>query len=228
MLVASSATPVVDDAVEAVGEGAGGDASVPPEGAEPVGTPGPPVLPPVAPSGSDKERSTGGETALSTKTPGDGCSSGSRSSEEGDSGAEVAVGVGAGPTVAAAAGPELGMSTEVGEEGRRAAARRTVHAEDSALLEDISFVEQDLENPGKLQVCYHSNMTSVICCDGTSKFLVFCVWVNYLRRRGAAGLFNFLLLCLNLSKDPDWTRFFAWLSWQRTHTGCYKLHVFSC
>lgn len=60
--------------------------------------------------------------------------------------------------VASPAGPELGMSTAVGEEGRRAAARQTLHGADSALLEDISFVQRDLENPGKLQVCV------CVCC----------------------------------------------------------------
>lgn len=44
------------------------------------------------------------------------------------------------------------MSTAVGEGGARAAARRARHAEDSELLEDISFVERDLETPCKLQV----------------------------------------------------------------------------
>lgn len=48
--------------------------------------------------------------------------------------------------------PELGRSTSVGEGEGRAAARRVGHAQDSELLEDISFVERDLENPGKLQV----------------------------------------------------------------------------
>lgn len=48
--------------------------------------------------------------------------------------------------------PELGMSTTVGEGGNRAAARQIRHAEDSALLDDIGFVERELEKPGKLQV----------------------------------------------------------------------------
>ncbi|CAM9709844.1 unnamed protein product, partial [Ectocarpus sp. 13 AM-2016] len=69
-------------------------------------------------------------------------------SDGGGRGTEAATAARAGAT---GAGPELGMSTAVGEEGRRAAARQTVHAEDSALLEDISFVQRDLENPGKLQ-----------------------------------------------------------------------------
>ncbi|CAB1114425.1 unnamed protein product [Ectocarpus sp. CCAP 1310/34] len=68
-----------------------------------------------------------------------------------DAGHETAPAATAAGAGAIGAGPELGMSTAVGEEGRRAAARRTVHAEDSALLEDISFVQRDLENPGKLQ-----------------------------------------------------------------------------
>lgn len=49
--------------------------------------------------------------------------------------------------------PELGMSTAIGEGETRAAARRVQHAEDSELLEDIGFVEAELQNPGKLQVC---------------------------------------------------------------------------
>lgn len=54
--------------------------------------------------------------------------------------------------VVALSGPELGMTTTVGQGQEKAAARRTRHAEDGELLEDISFVESDLENPGKLQV----------------------------------------------------------------------------
>lgn len=49
--------------------------------------------------------------------------------------------------------PELGMSTAIGEGETRAAARKVQHAEDSELLEDIGFVEAELQNPGKLQVC---------------------------------------------------------------------------
>ena len=47
---------------------------------------------------------------------------------------------------------EVGMSTAVGEGDNRAAARRVEHAEDSELLEDIGFVEHELETPGKLEV----------------------------------------------------------------------------
>lgn len=48
--------------------------------------------------------------------------------------------------------PEVGMSTAVGEGDNKAAARKVEHAEDSELLEDIGFVERELENPGKLEV----------------------------------------------------------------------------
>lgn len=48
--------------------------------------------------------------------------------------------------------PEVGMSTAVGEGDSRAAARRVEHADDSELLDDIGFVERELENPGKLEV----------------------------------------------------------------------------
>ncbi|CBJ32334.1 conserved unknown protein [Ectocarpus siliculosus] len=113
VLVASSATPV--------GEDAGHETA-------PVAPP-PPPAPPVP---------AGETTSAETPSGGDG--------EGGSTEAATAAGAGA-----IGAGPELGMSTAVGEEGRRAAARRTVHAEDSALLEDISFVQRDLENPGKLQ-----------------------------------------------------------------------------
>lgn len=48
--------------------------------------------------------------------------------------------------------PELGMSTAIGEGEDRAAARQIQHADDSELLDDIDFVERELENPGKLEV----------------------------------------------------------------------------
>lgn len=44
------------------------------------------------------------------------------------------------------------MSAAVGEEGRTAAARQAVQGEGSGLLEDTSFLQQDPEKPGKLQV----------------------------------------------------------------------------
>ncbi|CAM9683144.1 unnamed protein product [Ectocarpus sp. 4 AP-2014] len=112
VLVASSATPV--------GEDAGHETA-------PVAPPPPPAPPVLAVETGSAETPSG--------------------SDGGEWGTEAATAAGG----AVGAGPELGMSTAVGEEGRRAAARRTVHAEDSALLEDISFVQQDLENPGKLQ-----------------------------------------------------------------------------
>lgn len=131
VLVASSATPVCEDA--------GHESSA-------VAPPPPPASPVPA-----------GETA-SAETPSGG---------DGGGGAEVATADGAG---AVGAGPELGMSTAVGEEGRRAAARQTVHAEDSALLEDISFVERDLENPGKLQVCFFVCFGCSACMCGVYVF----------------------------------------------------------
>ncbi|CAN0113225.1 unnamed protein product, partial [Laminaria digitata] len=59
--------------------------------------------------------------------------------------------VGAAAVAAAPTGPELGVTTAVEKGGGLASARQTKHADDSELLEDISFVQQDLENPGKLQ-----------------------------------------------------------------------------
>lgn len=109
-------------------------------------------MPPVPPGGPG-ERSGGG-TGLSAAAPGDSSGSGGGSGDGSGSGrGDGKGGVGDDkPAAAAVAGPELGMSTAVGEDGQRAAARQTVHAEDSALLEDISFVQRDLEKPGRLQV----------------------------------------------------------------------------
>ncbi|CAM9305482.1 unnamed protein product [Pylaiella littoralis] len=137
VLVASSATTPVADAVEAVDSGADGGAPVTPEEAIP------------ATANALPAETSGDGSGSSNSGGGGGGGGGGTSRDEGKSGAQGAVGAGAG--VGVTAGPELGMSTAVGEEGRRAAARQTIHAEDSALLEDISFVEQDLENPGKLQ-----------------------------------------------------------------------------
>lgn len=121
---------------------------------------------PVAPPPPPAPPVPAGETA-SAETPSGG--------DGGGGGTEATTAAGA-----IGAGPELGMSTAVGEEGRRAAARRTVHAEDSALLEDISFVQRDLENPGKLQV-----------------FFFFVVW-----------LFSMRVWCVCLK--PVWERGFGW------------------
>lgn len=137
VLVASSATPVVDADADA-------DTGIAAKSGDAGGLP-----PPVPPPGASGEQGTG-ETGLSSVTSGDSSGGGGGDGgKRGDGNGEVGNDVAA---AAAVAGPELGMSTAVGEEGRRAAARQTVHAEDSALLEDISFVERDLEKPGKLQV----------------------------------------------------------------------------
>eukprot|EP00752_Nemacystus_decipiens_P003609 g3326.t1 len=128
VLVASSAIPVVDTDTDTGVDGAdktGGHA----------GGLSPSVLPPGA--------SGAGETGVSAGTSGGSGVVGKRGDGEGEGGDDAAA--------AEVAGPELGRSTAVGEEGRRAAARQTVHAKDSALLEDVSFVERDLEKPGKLQ-----------------------------------------------------------------------------
>ncbi|CAM9615153.1 unnamed protein product [Ectocarpus fasciculatus] len=110
----------------------------------------------VASSATPVDEDAGHETAPVVPPPAPPVPAGETASAEtlsgGDGGGSTEVATAAAAGVGAlGAGPELGMSTAVGEEGRRAAVRRTVHAEDSALLEDISFVQRDLENPGKLQ-----------------------------------------------------------------------------
>ena len=89
---------------------------------------------PVEPSTSEGKESAGFPSSEAVRVGTDG-----RESEDREQGAAMVR-------------PELGMSTTVGEGPSKAAARRTIHAEDSELLEDVSFVQREMERPGKLQV----------------------------------------------------------------------------